>query len=135
MRTHSGLRLSLMAAAVLAAFSPAGRAAEEEATPTVAELATPTSTINLGVGYLTDDGPRFGQYNGMRKDGAYLLLDGEYRSRDDATGTWLNIRGRNLGLESREARIDYNRQGHWGYFLEYGETARFEPRTAVTGLT
>jgi MtrB/PioB family decaheme-associated outer membrane protein len=135
MRTHSGLRLSLMAAAVLAAFSPAGRAAEEETTPTVAELARPTSTINLGAGYLSDDGPRFGQYNGIRKEQAYLLFDGEYRSRNDATGTWLNITGRNLGLESREARLEYSQQGRWGAFLEYGETPRFEPRTAITGLT
>ena len=36
-------------------------------------------------------------------------------------GTWLRFDGRNLGLDSRQLRFEHNRQGNWGYFIEYGQ--------------
>ena len=132
MKANDGLRVSLLTGAMLAAFSPASRAEEEQ---TVAELVTPVSTVSAGLGYATEDAPRFGQYNGIRDEGLYLLLDGEYRRRIDSTGTWVILRGRNLGLDNRELRFDHNRQGDWGYFFEFGQTPRYEPFTPVTGLT
>ncbi|HEX2830471.1 MAG TPA: MtrB/PioB family decaheme-associated outer membrane protein [Burkholderiales bacterium] len=137
MRTTRRLPLTLLAAAVPAAFANAGYAAEENVEaegPTARELATPTSHAEAGVGYVSDAARRFGEYNGLKDAQLYPLIDLEYRRRLDETGTWIGLRARNLGLETREIRFDHNRQGNWGYFVEYTQTPRFEPYTAVTGL-
>ena len=136
MRTTRQFPLTVMAAAMLAAFAGPVYAAEEESAegPTVRELATPTSHAEAGVGFASDGARRFGEYNGLKDSGLYPLIDLDYRRRIDETGTWINLRARNLGLESREIRFDHNRQGNWGYFIEYSRTPRFEPYTAVTGL-
>ena len=64
-----------------------------------------TAVISGGVGLISSN-PRsrslFGQYNGLRQDDAYLLLDGEYIKRNDATGDWTVLYGRDLGLQTRE---------------------------------
>jgi MtrB/PioB family decaheme-associated outer membrane protein len=120
-----------MAAAMLAA---AGAWADER-DDEIAKLTRPDSTVEAGVGAVDEANTRFGQYNGMVGGRGYLLLDGEYVRRDDATGTWLGITGRNLGLENRELRLDASRQGDWGVFLDYSQTPRYSPYTPITGLT
>ena len=98
------------------------------------ELTTPSSSAQLGVGYLWNEGRRFGQYSGVNDKGGYGLLDLSLSRRDDATGTWFGLTGRGLGLESRELRLEHNRQGDWGYFVDFSQTPRFEPYTANTRL-
>jgi MtrB/PioB family decaheme-associated outer membrane protein len=93
------------------------------------------SSVELGVGLVSDDNRRFGRYSGMTDDGAYGLLGIDLTSRDEATGTWFGLRGRNLGLESRELRLDYERQGKWGYSFEFSQTPREIPYTFNTTLT
>ena len=87
----------VIALSMLAAF---GSVHAEE--PTIAELIKPESTVSVGLGGMVDGNKRdralFGQYNGMRKDSGFLLLDVDYVQRDDATGTWMTFRGTNLGL-------------------------------------
>lgn len=100
----------------------------------ITALTKPESNLEFGLGYVSKDGPRFGQYSGLNDKGAYGLLGGSVIKRDDATGTWLNISGRNLGLDSRELRFEHNRQGNWRYFIEYNQTPRFNPYTVNTGL-
>ncbi|MBM3359695.1 MAG: MtrB/PioB family decaheme-associated outer membrane protein [Betaproteobacteria bacterium] len=127
--THA-VPLTAIAAALLAVFGPALAADAEE----IARLTKPESTIEFGIGHADRDGRRFGQYSGLNEKGAYGLLSGTLIQRDDA-GTWFILSGRNLGLESRELRLEHNRQGNWGYFIEYGEITRFDPYTINTGLT
>ncbi len=125
--------LTAMATALLAAFGPALAADPDE----VARLTQPKSTIEFGLGYFDQDAPRFGQFSGLRKEGAYGLLGLNLVRRDATTGTWLTLTGRNLGLDSRELRFEHNRQGNWGYFLDFSQTPRFDPysvNTAVTGI-
>lgn len=120
--------LTALAAALFAAFGPA-RAEEADE---VIQLTKPRSEISIGLGYVDSDNKRFGEYTGRNEDGLYGLLDVDMVRRDDATGTWLKIIGRNLGLDSREIRFEHNRQGSWGYFLEYSATPRFDPLTVIT---
>ncbi len=125
--------LTAIAAALLAAFGPALAAESEE----VARLTQPQSTIEFGLGHADSDGRRFGQYTGVNEQGAYGLLNMDLVRRDDATGTWLRLKGRNLGLDNRELRFEHNRQGNWGYFLEFSQIPRFEPlivSSVVTGI-
>ncbi len=119
-----------LAAALLAAFAPAY--GED---PDVTALTTPSSKVDAGIGIVTRDNGRFGQYTGQHKDRAYGLLDLTFNRRDDASGTWLQFIGRNLGLDSRELRLEHRQQGNWGYFITFGETPRVSPYTVSTTLS
>src|SRR5262245_53327759 len=133
MSARSGVefRLSAMAAALAAA----GAAWADERDDEIARLTRPDSQASAGVGSVSNDNTRFGQYNGLAKDRLYLLLDLDLQRRDDATGGWLNITGRNLGLDSRELRLEQSRQGNWGYYVDFSQTPRYSPYTPITGLT
>ncbi len=91
-------------------------------------------SISLGAGYWSDDRPQWGMYDGMHKEGGYLLLDGTLARRDDATGTWLKLDASNLGLNNREVRAEWLRQGDMGAFIEYSRTEREHPYTILTGV-
>ena len=121
-----------MALAMLSVFGAAR--ADQEA---VRELTEPSSAVSVGAGAVSGDpGERslFGQYNGLRRDDAYFLLDFLFNRRDAATGTWLVLEGRDLGLETRELRGLFGRQGNWRLFGEYSEIVRRDPRSASRAM-
>ena len=129
-REH-GIRRTLLAAALLAAFAPAW--GQDDA---VAQLAKPdVGVVSVGAGGITGD-PKdrslFTQYNGLHKDDAYFLLDFDYIVRDDATGTWTIVQGKDLGLDTREVRFLYGPQGRYKVYGEYWELTRWYPRTINT---
>ena len=128
---YNAYPLSAAAAALLAAFGPALAEEGDE----VAQLTKPSSVVEVGIGAVSKDNQRFGQYSGLNEDSAYGLLDLSVVRRDDATGTWMIFSGRNLGLDNRELRFENSRQGNWGYFIDYSETPRFDPYTVTTRLT
>ena len=126
------LTRTALAMAVAAAFTPA-RAQESDA----ASLARPESSARLGVGITTGnerDRTIFGQYNGLREDRTHLLLDVDYIKRNDATGLWTIVRGRNLGLDSRDGSATVQKQGDWRITVEGSELVHREIRTLNTGM-
>lgn len=125
------LRLTAIGAALLAAFGPAQGQEDEE----VARLAKPSSTASLGLGYVSSDNLRFGQYTGLRQEGLYGLGEVNAMQRNDATGTWNVLTGRNFGLDSRELRYEYQRQGDWRSFIDYSETPRYSQYLVNTRLS
>ena len=111
--------------------------AAENANDKLRQLIKPQSTVNIGAGYLFNDNARFGQYTGLRDQGVYSIFNLDFVKRDDDTGIWYKLMGRNLGFENRDLRLEHGRQGNWGYFIEYNQTPRYEPftvNTAVTGI-
>lgn len=127
--TRHAFRLSALASALLLASSPS-----PAADPEVDELVKPDSSVSLGIGHWSGDRPQQGIYDAMRDSGTYGLLDADIIKRDDATGTWLKLKATDLGLDNREIRGDYIRQGDFGGFIEYGRTTRDNPYTINTGL-
>ncbi len=123
---------TIIALAVCAAFAPA-RGQEAD----TAALTKPDSAARAGIGLASGD-PRersiFGQYNGLRDHDANLLLDLDLVRRDDATGTWTVIRGRNLGLDNRDLSATLQKQGDWRLSIDYGELVHHEIRTINSGL-
>lgn len=132
MNARACQRLALIAVAAMLLAALESARAEEDVE--LQELTKPSSSIEFGVGYLSKDGPRFGQYSGLNDRGGYGLLDLSVIQRNDETGTWLSLKGRNLGLDSRELRLEHNRQGDWGYFIDFSQTPRFDPYTVNTRL-
>jgi MtrB/PioB family decaheme-associated outer membrane protein len=132
-KQHPGLSRALVALAVFAAF---GAARAEDETD-VAQLTAPGSSVSVGVGVTSGsnkDRARFGQYNGLRDHSVNGLLGFEYLNRDNATGRWTTIEGRNLGLDSRELGLSVRQLGDWKFTADYSELVRHDPRTINTGL-
>jgi MtrB/PioB family decaheme-associated outer membrane protein len=134
MRTRHAITMMTGLAAVSLAACPQAFAQADEEAAALAELATPASTVEFGLGYLDNEGRRFGQYTGMNEDGFYGLLDFSLVRRDDASGTWLKFTGTNVGLDHRAARFEHTRQGDWGYFVEFSQIPRYEPYVVNTRL-
>src|SRR5262245_11177184 len=138
MKRPGSFKLSGIALALAAAFGPA-RAVEPITTQNIdpaapASLNTGASTASVGVGYASDDARRFGQYNGINEDGFYGLIDFNWVRRNDETGTWTRAFGRDVGLENRQLRFEQQRQGNWGYSIDYSRIPRFEPLIANTSV-
>lgn len=131
-KQHPGLRQTVIALAVFGAFNPA-YAEDADISP----LIKPESSVSVGIGGVSgDSGDRaiYGQYNGMRRSSGYGLLDLDVTKRDDATGTWMIVKGLNLGLDTRELSFLREKQGDWKYSAEYTELERDYPRTINTGM-
>lgn len=128
-------RLTAIAAALLLVAQPAAaQDAEARANEVRRDLATPDSRVEVGVGFLSGEHRRFGEYTGLTENGGYGLVDLDLAQRDEASGTWRKLRGRKLGLDSRELRFEHERQGDWAYFLEFSQLPRNEPLVVNTGL-
>src|SRR5262245_46813412 len=109
------LRSTGVAVALLAAFGPA-RAGDREVSDS---MHLDANALGVGLGYATSNGPRFGEYNGINEKGWYGILDFNAVKRDEETGTWTRAFGRNIGLEDFQVRAEQQRQGDWGYFIDY----------------
>jgi MtrB/PioB family decaheme-associated outer membrane protein len=94
---------------------------------TVAELTEPASTIEAGVGSVSRSSFKFGEYNGLQDRGAFgignLDLRGGGRYDSDDASRW-EIQGRDLGLETRGASLDYGKQGSFRFGFGYDELRR-----------
>lgn len=119
---------TLLVTAMMTAFGTAF--ADDE----IAAYTKPDSSISVGVGNWSSDRQQQGIYDGMRDNGAYGLVDINVSKRDDATGTWINAVGRNLGLDSRELSADYLKQGNFGIGVDYSRISRESPLNFNTGL-
>jgi len=137
MRSRDAFRLTGIAAALLAGLAPAQAPAQNVEPLVPYGASTAASSASVGIGYTPDDSRRFGQYNGVTESGVYGLFDFNLVRRDDETGTWQHLFGRNIGLDNRLLRWEQNRQGNWGYFIEFSQIPRYEPlsiNSAVGGI-
>lgn len=74
----------------------------------------------LGAGYVSDDSFKFGEYNGLEDDGAFLIGNATARYRDGNAG-YLDLKIRDLGLDTRSLDVEGGRQGRYRLFLTYDE--------------
>lgn len=123
---------TLLALAVMAAYAPAFADDAE-----IALLTKPSSSISVGIGNASGDQAGrtiFGQYNGLRPDNTTLQLDVDINTRDEAAGTALYLKGSNLGLDSRDLGVSYEKQGDWKIGADYSGLTHRELRTVNTGM-
>ncbi len=92
--------------------------------PAVAALTQPTSSVEVGGGNVSDDSYKFGEYNGLEKDGGFLLgnLDlfggGRY---DSASVTRWQLHANDIGLASNDTTFSYRQQGQFRFDLGFDE--------------
>lgn len=133
LKTRHAFVLTALAAAILA-VPTADAAEDEEQQVDLTPLITAESHVSVGIGQFLGDREQFGMFDGVRDAETVILLDGEAHTRDEASGTWTTATFRNLGLDSREATLGFERQGDWGVKLRYNQIPRFAPYTVNTGL-
>ena len=125
-----------LALAVLAAFASAqaqDKKEEGKKSPIETEI-----TLEGGAAYVSGDSADrafWGQYNGMRNQDVYGIANFNYSRRDSSTGTWLDVYGSNLGLQTREIGVFWTRQGEWKLNANYDELWRVNPYTVNTGVS
>ena len=90
-----------------------------------------TFTPNLGVGYVSDSSAKFGEYNGLDKDGAYIVADGDARYRN-LDGRWLDASAIDLGLDSRYLGVEGGKQGLYEAHFSYKQLPHNISDTAMS---
>ena len=129
MKTHNEeTNVSILALAVrcalMATFAlPLGAHADEDEADA---LKHPTSSVDFGALYSSQSSARFGQYNGLNKEGAYGLGGIDLRGGDgydDSKNSALRwkLKGTNLGTTSRAIDGSVSDQGKWKLNLGYDE--------------
>ena len=88
-------------------------------------------SAELGAGYLSDDSAAFGDGTGLDEKGAYVVAGAEGKAITDS-GYTLSYDLRNLGLDSREARVDGGKQGAYDFSVFYDRVPRRITDTAQT---
>jgi len=121
------IRSSLISLAVASILSAAaGTAAAETAAPDTSSWTCSKcpfdkgyrSTAELGGAYVDDDSAKFGDYTGLDQKGGYVIANAEGKA-SEPSGYTLSYELLDLGLDSREARIEGGKQGSYEFELFY----------------
>ena len=83
-----------------------------------------TGSLELGLGYVSDDNFMFGQYNGLHEDGVKLIGNFNWNSFSNADSYW-QASLTDLGLDTREGKIV------WGLREKLRITAEFDSQLQV----
>ena len=88
---------------------------------------TPTSTVDVGAGPVSDGSYKAGEYNGLQKQGAFFIGNVDLRSRtafDSPSALRWRIKGIDLGLETRSLTAQVGVQGRYRVRFSYDELLR-----------
>ncbi len=124
MNTHSPL--FLLAALGLLAVSGNAMAAADTANWKCQACPYPkaiTGAVDAGVGVVSDDSKKFGDFTGLQDKGAYLALGGSLRVHG-ASGYFADLDAANLGLDTRSVGINSGHEGLYSLHLGYAELPR-----------
>src|SRR5882672_6157211 len=95
--------------------------------PAVAALTQPTSTVEIGAGAVSDDSYKFGEYNGLERQGGFLLgnldLYGGDRYDSDSVRRW-GLNANDIGLKTGDAEFTFREQGRFRFDLGYDDFRR-----------
>lgn len=87
--------------------------------------------VEVGAGYVSDNSYKFGEYNGLHDKGVFPIGNATARYRDE-NANYLDLRVRDLGIDTRSVDIEGGRQGKYRLFLEYDEIPHYISDSART---
>jgi MtrB/PioB family decaheme-associated outer membrane protein len=136
---HGVLALFASVAYAQSPAAPAGQAPSGPSfdDPAVQELVRPVNTIEAGVIGVDSPSGKFGEYNGLHREGVRPLLDfdvrggGAYQPESGSTHRW-RVYGSQLGLPVRSFGGEFAEQGSWSVGFEYDELQRIFADDYVT---
>ena len=94
-------------------------------------------SITAGVGYVSEESPRFGDYTGLDSEGAFAIGAADVRYRDGQK-RFFEAAIDNAGLDSRHLAARGGEQGEYEVELDYRRTPHFiaeGARTVYTGVS
>ena len=92
--------------------------------PAVTELTSAHSTVDVGAGYVSQSSYKFGEYNGLAKQGGFAIGDLDLQgggSYDSASTSRWRLLGEDLGLDTRSGQFDFREQGIFKFNLGYSD--------------
>ena len=119
-----GARTVFCAALVGASLAAAASAEEAGTNQAVRDLTQPNSSVEVGIGDVTDGSYKFGEYNGLQNSGQFGVGSFDLRgggSYDSSDATRWRINATNLGLDTRNATAEYGEQGRYRVTLGFDE--------------
>lgn len=109
---------AVTAMAVIPNISRADREYGKDEVPT-------DSSIEVGIGNVGKSSAAFGEYNGLYKDGAYLIGNLELMGGGAKEGAFhWRLSGSNLGLDTRRIGAEVGTQGQYRFSFGYDELRR-----------
>lgn len=79
-----------------------------------------SGSLDLGLGYVSEDSYKFGEYNGLNEKGGYFIGNAYVRIRGKDANYW-NIDVNNAGLDSRSVNVEGGKQGSYRLDFSYDE--------------
>ena len=90
-----------------------------------------SGSFSLGLGTVSDESFKFGEYNALYQDGAFPIADAELRYRGEEAD-YLNLKLQDLALDSRVLEIDGGQQGNYRLMLNYQQLSHAISNSAQT---
>jgi MtrB/PioB family decaheme-associated outer membrane protein len=142
-RMHASLlALALVTAPALALaqdeFSLDGDEPAKDTTEMLKEQTEVSSTVEVGLGFLSEDAFRYGRYTGLTDEGVFAVLGFDIFKRgawDGDDATYWRAQAQNLGLDSREAYFEYGQQGRFAFYLGFDQVPHNQFDTGRTIFT
>ncbi|MDD5248700.1 MAG: MtrB/PioB family decaheme-associated outer membrane protein [Rhodocyclaceae bacterium] len=119
------MTLAVQGALVAMCAVPLGAYAQDAASDEVTALTQPTNFVQIGAGDVSKSSAKFGEYNGLDKNGGYVVGDFSVKGGDaygQGTGTrrW-GVTGTDLGTTSRNLSGSVSDQGSWSIGAGYDQ--------------
>lgn len=89
------------------------------------------SEIDIGLGYVSNESFKFGEYSGLNDDGAFLQLDIDLMYRDE-DANYFDIQADNLGLDSHRIDLEGGKQGGYKIYATLDQITKSNLDTART---
>jgi len=90
-----------------------------------------SGTLDLGLGYVSEDSFKFGEYNGLNEKGGFLIGNATLRSRGENANYW-NVDGSNLGLDTRSLGVGGGKKDKYKLNLQYDELPHYISDSVAT---
>lgn len=119
---------TVLAASIATIFSVPAFAQEDD----VESLIRPDSEVEVGIGNVSNDSFRYGNYTGLHREGSHLIGNVQINKRGADNPSYFRLEGRNLGLDSRSLSIDTGEQGNYGIRLEYDQIPYLSSDSFIT---
>ena len=130
------LRASVAAVqSALAALALQGQAFAADDNPSVADLTTPTSSVEVGAEVVSSASAKASEYNGVRGKGIFAIGNFDLRggsAYDSGGATRWRLKGTDLGLERRNLQFETGDQGKYRLDAHYSELLRNQSDTFQT---